>query len=530
MGHKSPIEWTDATWNPITGCTLVSDGCKNCYAAMLAAGRLKNIKSRKGLAKLNADGVAQFTGEVRFNEEWLNQPTSWRKPRMIFVCAHGDLFHESVPDEWIDKIFTEMVMADHHTYQILSKRPARMAAYLNAPDTVARVSALVHHARHEKRNRASGKRAIRDRRARSDLENSQTSWSWSEEGRRVSLRGEDHALQEGQGRVSDKRRLSSGDSHDRPSEDSGGRSQASLDERQRPDTERSYDQPQERDQAPQQSEKLGIGDVFGAEASRLGCSEGQKAQATRQQTSENQIEGTGCFGDPRDEGVGSDGQEYREEIRDGAQSDISNLQSQDLDAHLKWPLDNVWIGTSIEDQKTADERIPHLLDIEAKVRFISAEPLLGPIELSGVSECQDEGWDWLTGHYFDIDQDGHGATMSQGVHPSLDWVIVGGETGYRSRPMHPDWARSLRDQCVKAGVPFLFKQWGSWQTVYDRDVEDPDWRNCPDGRGKWDKGRYLNLAGGCGFHGDRVVYCKKASLRSCGRMLDGKHWDGMPDA
>ena len=101
MAENTKIEWTDATWNIITGCTLVDEGCRHCYAARLAATRLQHIPSRKGLARLNAGGEAKFTGEVRFNDQWLNQPLRWKRPRRIFVCAHGDLFHDSVPDDWI---------------------------------------------------------------------------------------------------------------------------------------------------------------------------------------------------------------------------------------------------------------------------------------------------------------------------------------------------------------------------------------------------------------------------------------------
>lgn len=131
MADTSKIEWTDSTWNPITGCTLVSEGCRHCYAARLAATRLKHHPSRKGLARINAAGEAKFTGEVRFNEQWLDQPLRWRKPRMIFVCAHGDLFHESVPDEWIDRVFAVMALSPHHTFQVLTKRPDRMLKYLD---------------------------------------------------------------------------------------------------------------------------------------------------------------------------------------------------------------------------------------------------------------------------------------------------------------------------------------------------------------------------------------------------------------
>lgn len=105
-----------------------------------------------------------------------------------------------------------------------------------------------------------------------------------------------------------------------------------------------------------------------------------------------------------------------------------------------WPLQNVWIGISLEDQITADERIPLLLQTPAIVRWISAEPLLGPVDLS----------DYLEFYV------GTGDTFG------LDWIVAGGESGTKARPMHPDWVRSLRDQCLEAGVPFLFKQWGEW--------------------------------------------------------------------
>lgn len=110
-----------------------------------------------------------------------------------------------------------------------------------------------------------------------------------------------------------------------------------------------------------------------------------------------------------------------------------------------WPLDNVWLGVSIEDQETADERIPRLLQIPATVRFVSAEPLLGPINISR----------WLSGSWKYYDWAARGGTMNH-----INWLIVGGESGPNARPCHPDWARSLRDQCIAAGIPFWFKQWG----------------------------------------------------------------------
>ena len=129
MAETSSIEWTDATWNPITGCTIVDAGCTNCYAMDLAATRLKNHPSRVGLTRQSGNRHV-WTGELRLNEEWIDQPLRWTKPRMIFVCAHGDLFHEKVPDEWIDRIFAVMALCPQHTFQVLTKRPERARDYL----------------------------------------------------------------------------------------------------------------------------------------------------------------------------------------------------------------------------------------------------------------------------------------------------------------------------------------------------------------------------------------------------------------
>lgn len=129
MADRSKIEWTDATWNVITGCDVVSPGCTNCYAMRLAGTRLRRHPSRQGLTVDTKAGPV-WNGQVRFNEQWLDQPLRWTRPRMIFVCAHGDLFHESVPDEWIDKVFAIMAMAPQHVFQVLTKRTDRMAAYI----------------------------------------------------------------------------------------------------------------------------------------------------------------------------------------------------------------------------------------------------------------------------------------------------------------------------------------------------------------------------------------------------------------
>ncbi len=264
---KTSIEWTDASWNPIVGCTEISPGCANCYAARLAATRLRNTPQYKALATLGdqfvdrqpgivhtlARTAPRWTGEVRFLPERLEEPLHWRKPRRIFVCDMGDLFHGEVQDEWIDRVYAMVLDCPQHTFQVLTKRAHRMRDYFcNLPADRVR---------------------------------------------------------------------------------------------------------------------------------------------------------------PHLRGMGT----------------------------LAWPVRNLWLGVSVENQHFADERIPLLLGTPAAVRWISAEPLLGPVDLK----------QFLRRGRLDPD-------------PGLDWVVCGGESGPNARPMHPDWARSLRNQCVANGVPFFFKQWGEW--------------------------------------------------------------------
>lgn len=281
MSDGTAIEWTDATWNVVNGCSVVSPGCKHCYAMKLAGGRLKNVPSRKGLT-IDTQAGPVWTGETRFNEAVLLDPLKWKRPRRIFVCAHGDLFHESVPDEWIDRVFAVMALAHWHQFQVLTKRPDRMRAYLTGDRGELKAAIAVN------------------------------------------------AMRQGMGDL-------------RP---------------------------------------------------------------------------------------------------------------------VQLPLQNVWLGTSVEDQKRADERIPDLLATPAAVRFLSCEPLLGPVDLrefNGGHYFQNA----LTGHRWHDDPEG-GAAASDDAGGKIDWVIAGGESGPGARPMHPDWARQLRDQCAEAGVPFFFKQWGAW--------------------------------------------------------------------
>jgi protein gp37 len=172
-----------------------------------------------------------------------------------------------------------------------------------------------------------------------------------------------------------------------------------------------------------------------------------------------------------------------------------------------WPLPNVWLGVSVEDQAAADERIPLLLKAPSAGRWISAEPLLGPVSFDG-----------LFANTADI-RDGTNALEA------LDWVVAGGESGPKARPMHPAWARLLRDQCAAAGVPFLFKQWGEWAPR----GPIPGGDEASDLR----KGVVQYMIGdGREFDGHfrrGDVAVRRVGKRAAGRLLDGVLHDSYPE-
>lgn len=205
-------------------------------------------------------------------------------------------------------------------------------------------------------------------------------------------------------------------------------------------------------------------------------------------------------------------------------------------------LPNVWVGVSVEDQAAADARIPDLLSAPVAVRWLSCEPLLGPVRLDCIEESVDTFED-CGGHpdpYWPSDT--HDATWLDALRGRMDaearapdgsrrgdidvglrwdggcidWVVCGGESGSRARPMHPTWARSLRDQCAAAGVPFLFKQWGEWLGAADISSEQAE---------------SLELQGWDGYAGDEhnLTPMYRVGKKSAGRLLDGVLHDGYPD-
>lgn len=275
MSDQSRIEWTEATWNPVVGCSRVSAGCDHCYAIRMT-GRLQAM-GVTGYEGLVADG--DWTGEVRCLPERLDVPRYWRKPRRIFVNSMSDLFHPGVPTSFIEQVWDMMASTPQHTYQVLTKRPARMAA------------------------------------------------------------------------------------------------------------------------------------LFGDDS-------------------------------PRE------------------------------------PLPNVWLGTSVEAAYQT-WRIGKLRDTVAAMRFVSLEPLIGPIPA--------------------LNLDGIG------------WVIVGGESGPGARRMRVEWVQEIRDQCVAAGVPFFFKQWGEW--VHVDQIPEMEW---------------VSLDAAVNLASDPREYWRVGKRRA-GRLLDGQTWDEMPE-
>lgn len=186
--------------------------------------------------------------------------------------------------------------------------------------------------------------------------------------------------------------------------------------------------------------------------------------------------------------------------------------------YRRLPLPNVWIGVSVEDQTAADERIPLLLQTPAAVRWISAEPLLGPVDLR---KWINDPCNCMVPYEEGAGQHSPSCATFQKKW-GLDWIVVGGESGPKARPMHPAWARSLRNQCAEAGVPFLFKQWGEWAPTNAEPVREQYTGGAlflrPDGtlgtQGEWWDGSAQAM--------------DKTGKKAAGRLLDGVQHDGYP--
>ena len=304
----STIEWTDETWNPTTGCTKVSQGCKHCYAETFAKRKLGAFADHASYNEGEDWAIERKFTDVRCHPERLDQPLRWKRPRMVFVNSMSDLFHEDVPADFIAQVWITMARTPQHTFQVLTKRPERMRRLLTSAEPLSDFSVL-----------------------------------------------------------------------------------------------------------PDAVHEIEVLD--------------------------------------RIEAGGGGTVEYR------------------------WPLPNVWLGVSVEDQATADERIPILLDTPAAVRFVSYEPALGPVDFTDLTVANGEQWNAL---------DRYEAADAEPGSPNttLDWLIVGGESGPHARPFDIQWARDTIRQCREAGVPVFCKQLGA-RPVYQISTHTPE-RDEPGRRHLWD--------------------------------------------
>lgn len=339
--------WWTKSWNPVLGCTKCSPACENCYAEALHTQRHKALLA----GKKQAECYRKPFGQVQFLPERLEQPLHWKKPQRIFVGNMGDLFHEDVAGGWLDAIFTFMALCPQHTFMLLTKRPERMAKYIN-----------------------------RFRKGE-DWADHLADWA-------------DYLL-------------------------------------------------------------------------------GQEAECA-----------------------------------------VANSINEQLHEpfNVGWPMRNLWLGTTIWDQPSADRNLSDLFDTPAAHYFVSYEPARGPVDFTRVRTPAGVTFDALADH---ADSEG----------PALNWGVFGGETGANARPSHPDWFRSARDQFLAAGVPFMFKQWGEWGDMPWRVFAEKCGAITPDGQ------TYSPDA--AAFNGEELpegssLRCRVGSRRA-GRVLDGRTWEEVPN-
>jgi len=388
MGGKTEISWTDFTWNPLRGCSRVSAGCANCYAATIAARFSYKGAPYQGLAFRSSHG-AEWTGIVSLVESALDLPLDWRKPRRIFVNSMSDLFHERVTDDWIDTIFAVMWACGRHTFQVLTKRPERMRDYCDK---------LLRH----------------DDRAGFFVD---------------AL--ERHGLG---AHVADP--ISHSQDEPLPNVHLG----VSVEDQMTADQIFAV-----MALAPQHTFQVLT----------------KRPERMRAYLSKATVRHHVCAGD---------GCPYC--------SDTGRT------AWAVTPYPNVWLGVSVEDQPTADARIPLLLQTPAAVRFVSYEPALGPVAFGTIngrtSRVHDSGrMDVLRG--LAVYPTTHPEYPEQGypIQP-LDWLIIGGESGPHARPCDLAWIRSAVAQCRAAGVPVFVKQDSGPRAGQQGRIPDDLWiKECP---------------------------------------------------
>lgn len=504
MAENSAIEWTDATWNPTTGCTRVSEGCRNCYAFQLHDMRHKAFLEGK---QLPAQYAKPFK-ELQLFEDRLTDPLSWRKPKRIFVNSMSDLFHKDVPETFIDRVFAAMALAEWHTYQILTKRPERMAAYTNDPQTPFRV-AKAADAMQVSIAAAKTPPSTRLLPGKDNYyaSNDGTIYTTNGSGRCVWCGTTfDHGQQDSRFcgtkcRSASHYAKSQGRNHEpagatmrrvKPDPGEDGHLRVMLIGHGKELVHRlilsTFDrEPVDGEQGCHIDGNPGNCHIanlhWGTQADNWRDRRRHGAHRSYQKLNEEEVEAIRSMvacGHPAEQvgrEFGVSGTQVRNIIR-GSQWAITST--------IEWPLPGVWFGTSVENQATADERIPHLLRAPAAVRFLSCEPLLGPVDLRQVM-TREGRVDAIDGAIFKDDLLSIDPT-SPSAWPvdftrQLHWVIVGGESGPGARPCRVEWIRDIVRQCRDAGVPVFVKQLGSF--IVDRndrgfDATAETWADGPD--------------------------------------------------
>lgn len=389
-------------------------GCKNCYAETIAN---RFWKDRK------------FT-DIICHEERLKQPLHWKKPSMIFVNSMSDLFHEKVPFEFIDKVFTVMSLCPLHTFQVLTKRPERMLEYCSDKLTSFRIAKQIDILSVEEELKKRKEKIL-------PIKNypgyyiSNFGFVYSENGSNVCLYCGKNIEGAANKLYCDKKCGQNSFYHRKksphPKEDKFSQSLAKM-------------SPDVGEQGHLRIMLYKNGEQFRELVHRLVL-----RTFDREPIPEHNFIWNLKWGTQSDN--------WEDSKRHGTfnrhHSDNNNIKPT-----IKFPLINCYLGVSVEDQKTADERIPLLLQTPAAVRWISAEPLLSGIDLTIIKKGV---WSYdvlrgeLTSYYT-------GDKWEDYKKEKLDWVVVGGESGPKKRPFNPDWARKIRNDCKVVGVPFFMKQ------------------------------------------------------------------------
>jgi protein gp37 len=437
MSGKTNIAWTNATWNVLGGCSPVSMGCANCAASTCASRRLSNHPLYKGLTK-----NGKWTGEIRLctdigREDILEQPLHWRSKKMIFVEFMGDLFHEKIPFEFIDRIFAVMALCPQHIFQVLTKRPERMAEYFTDVATSIRVDRLKYII-------AAGRLNELDAPERTVCISGWPGYAITSKGRVLS------------DWTNAGKRCASNLHEIKPQPGADGHARVQLYKEGESERELVYRLVLSNFDRPPSGNEQGChidGDTtrnalwnlrWGTQEDNWADS---KRHGTRRRYSKLTLESVEQIRERYQKGESSGLLAHIFGVSDVQILNIVTNKQWKPEYKPEWPLQNTWIGCTCENQEMADKRIPILLQIPAAKRFVSVEPCLDFIELR------------LTKKPIYGNQVAHFSNGKLGEPENfIDWIILGCESGPHRRKCDDFCLRNIIRQADEAGVPVFVKQ------------------------------------------------------------------------